>query len=119
MKTLNFIFLGCMVAFGNAQSNPAENSVSVASLFVEAIKNENYTQVEKLLEEGTVSVNQHFNGKPFIIYACIHNKPEMVRLLFSNGADLGIKCEDGFWPEDHAIANKSFHALSELIIIKA
>lgn len=54
-----------------------------------------------------------------MIYACIFNKPEVVGFLYNNGANLGIRCEDGYLPEDHANANNAIHALSEIIIIKA
>ena len=119
MKAISFIFLSCMMSFTHAQIDSIENSIPSDSLFVEAIKNENYELFESLLKEGKVNVNHLYNGKTFVIYACIYNKPEMVRILYNNGADIGIRCEDGYLPEDHAKANDSYHALSELVIIKA
>lgn len=119
MKALSFIFLSCMITFTHAQIDPIENSISSDSLFVEAIKKENYKQLQSLLEEGKVNVNHHYKGKTFVIYACIFNKPEMVRFLYDHGADIGIRCKDGHLPKDHAMANNAIHALSELIIIKA
>ena len=119
MKTLSFIFLSCMMTLNHAQIDPAGPAISSDSLFVEAIKNENYKQAESLIEGGKVNVNQLYNGKTFLIYACIFNKPEMVRFLYNHGADLGIRCEDGYLPKEHAMANNAIHALSELIVIRA
>lgn len=119
MKALSLIYFFCMATFTHAQIDPLENSFQAASLFIEAIKSENYKQVELLLEQRKVSINETFKGKTFITYACIFNKPEMVRFLFSNGADISIRCKDGYLPKDHAVANKAVHALSELIIIDA
>lgn len=119
MKVISLIFLSCMLTSGNAQIDPIENSISSDSLFVEAIMKENYNLLDSLLKEGKVNINHFYNGKTFVIYAYIFNKPEVVRFLYNNGANVGIRCEDGYLPEDHAKANDSIHALSEIIIIKA
>ena len=119
MKAIIFIFLSCMLTFAHAQIDPIENSIFSDSLFVDAIMSEDYNLLDSLLKEGKVNVNHLYNGKTFVIYACIFNKPEIVRFLYNNGADIGIRCEDGYLPEDHANANNAIHALSEIVIIKA
>ena len=61
-----------------------------------AVQTENYEYIEKLLETGVISSRMKVNGKPLIIHAAIHDKPEMILLLATYGAMLiEPLCDDG------------------------
>ena len=85
-----------------------------------AVQTENYDYIEKLLETGVISSRMKVNGKPLIIHAAIHDKPEMILLLATYGAMLiEPVCDDGKDIMEHAIENNSIHAQAQIIIIKA
>ena len=46
-----------------------------------AVQTENYEYIEKLLETGVISSRMKVNGKPLIIHAAIHDKPEMIYII--------------------------------------
>tara|TARA_B100000963_G_C22375445_1_gene557805 strand:- start:94 stop:489 length:396 start_codon:yes stop_codon:yes gene_type:complete len=85
-----------------------------------AVQTENYDYIEKLLETGVISSRMKVNGKPLVIHAAIHDKPEMILLLATYGAMLiEPVCDDGKDIMEHAIENNSIHAQAQIIIIKA
>ena len=85
-----------------------------------AVQTENYEYIEKLLETGVISSRMKVNGKPLVIHAAIHDKPEMILLLATYGAMLiEPVCDDGKDIMEHAIENNSIHAQAQIIIIKA
>ena len=85
-----------------------------------AVQTENYEYIEKLLETGVISSRMKINGKPLIIHAAIHDKPEMILLLATYGAMLIEPiCDDGKDIMEHAIENNSIRAQAQIIIIKA
>ncbi len=85
-----------------------------------AVQTENYEYIEKLLETGVISSRMKVNGKPLVIHAAIHDKPEMILLLATYGAMLiEPVCDDGKDIMDHAIENNSIRAQAQIIIIKA
>ena len=85
-----------------------------------AIQTENYEYIEKLLETGVISSRMKVNGKPLIIHAAIHDKPEMILLLATYGAMLiEPLCDDGKDIIEYAKENNSIRAQAQIIIIKA
>ena len=85
-----------------------------------AVKTENYEYIEKLLETGVISSRMKVNGKPLIIHAAIHDKPEMILLLATYGAMLiEPLCDDGKDIMEYAKENNSIRAQAQIIIIKA
>lgn len=86
---------------------------------ITAIQNEDFNYVEKIITNNQSLIDKRINGKTLIIHAAIMNKPEMVRLLYTLGADITLRCEEGYSPEEHANFNKSINALAEIIVIKA
>ena len=85
-----------------------------------AVQTENYEYIEKLLETGVISSRMKVNGKPLIIHAAIHDKPEMILLLATYGAMLVEPvCDDGKDIMEYAKENNSIRAQAQIIIIKA
>ena len=85
-----------------------------------AVQTENYEYIEKLLETGVISSRMKVNGKPLIIHAAIHDKPEMILLLATYGAMLiEPLCDDGKDIMEYAKQNNSIRAQAQIIIIKA
>ena len=85
-----------------------------------AVQTENYEYIEKLLETGVISSRMKVNGKPLIIHAAIHDKPEMILLLATYGAMLIEPiCDDGKDIMEYAKENNSIRAQAQIIIIKA
>ena len=85
-----------------------------------AVQTENYEYIEKLLETGVISSRIKVNGKPLIIHAAIHDKPEMILLLATYGAMLiEPLCDDGKDIMEYAKENNSIRAQAQIIIIKA
>ena len=85
-----------------------------------AVQTENYEYIEKLLETGVISSKMKVNGKPLIIHAAIHDKPEMILLLATYGAMLiEPLCDDGKDIMEYAKQNNSIRAQAQIIIIKA
>ena len=119
MKKLSLYLLLFTMVLSHAQENKPNSFTVNASTFVSAIDNDEYELVEHYLKNRLIPVNMFYEGKTFIIHACIKNKPEMIRLLVRHGADITLRCEEGFLPEEHAKRNDSIHALAEIIVIKA
>ena len=87
---------------------------------LKAVQTENYEYIEKLLETGVISSRMKVNGKPLIIHAAIHDKPEMILLLATYGAMLiEPVCDDGKNIMEYAKENNSIRAQAQIIIIKA
>ena len=85
-----------------------------------AVQTENYEYIEKLLATGVISSRMKVNGKPLIIHAAIHDKPEMILLLATYGAMLiEPLCDDGKDIMEYAKENNSIRAQAQIIIIKA
>ena len=85
-----------------------------------AVQTENYEYIEKLLKTGVISSRMKVNGKPLIIHAAIHDKPEMILLLATYGAMLiEPLCDDGKDIMEYAKENNSIRAQAQIIIIKA
>lgn len=92
---------------------------AIEQCILEAIANDNYDFVEVVFQQGLASINDYYDGKTFIGYAAIHDKPEMIRLLFSLGADMLQRSKEGFLPMDLAKQNQAYYAQAELIVLQA
>lgn len=110
------LFFTLQIGANNSLLNQKEE---LETKILYAIKNEGYTYLEEALFYGIIDPNHLINGKPIISYACTYNKPEMVRLFYVNGADLNLRCIEGYLPEEHAQINNAINALAEIIVIKA
>ena len=85
-----------------------------------AVQTENYEYIEKLLMTGVISSRMKVDGKPLIIHAAIHDKPEMILLFATYGAMLiEPLCDDGKDIMEYAKENNSIRAQAQIIIIKA
>ena len=82
-----------------------------------AIKNNEFDSIENILSKNSVSINEYYEGKTFVIWAAIYDKPEVINMLVNFGADVSKKCEFGYTIEEHCIANKSTKALAEIIVL--
>ena len=128
-------FLLCAILIPITTLNASEIMVLKDSLSIEAVEEklklieektlmavqtENYEYLEKLLETGVISSRMKVNGKPLIIHAAIHDKPEMILLLATYGAMLVEPvCDDGKDIMEYAKENNSIRAQAQIIVIKA
>ncbi len=93
---------------------------SLEQRVVDAIASEDYQFVESVLKSKKVNATSLVYGKPLIIHAVIHNKPEMVLLLAEYGAmNVDPLCKDGKDVFDYAKQFKSTLALAQIIVIRA
>ena len=98
-----------------------ENSyLSLEEKALIAIKSENYVYIESAINQGLLNPKTVVNGKPLIIHAAIHDKPEMILLLASYGAMIiDPICEEGKNIMEYARENNSILAQAQIIIIRA
>lgn len=82
-----------------------------------AIKNSDFDSIENILTNNLVSINDYYEGKTFVIWAAIYDKPEVINMLVNFGADVRKKCDLGYTVEEHCLANKSTRALAEIIVL--
>lgn len=88
LSLLLILFLGSSLQSGYAQPNEQfyteiSSHADLPERVLEAIRNDDYKFVELAFVSGQIDVNEYYNGKTYLIYASIYNKPEMVRLLFT------------------------------------
>lgn len=81
------------------------------SSFCKAIVQGDIETVKRLIELGE-DVNKKSLGKTPVIFAARYNKAEILSLLLENGADLTIRCENGFTPKRHAELSNAKEALA-------
>tara|TARA_B110000444_G_scaffold62031_1_gene58015 strand:+ start:1210 stop:1617 length:408 start_codon:yes stop_codon:yes gene_type:complete len=87
---------------------------------LEAIQNEDYVFIEKIIKDGMLSPRASIAGKPLIIHAAINDKAEMVLLLASYGAMIKDPvCEKGKSIMEYAIENKAIHTQAQIILIRS
>lgn len=82
-----------------------------------AIKENDFHTIENIITNNLIDINEHYEGKTFVIWAGIYNKPEIIRMLVEFGADLTKRCDLGYTIEDHCWANNSIKSLSEIIVL--
>jgi ankyrin repeat protein len=80
------------------------------SSFCKAIVKGDFETVKRLIELGE-DVNQKSLGKTPAIFAARYNKVEILELLIANGADLKIKCDNGYNAKKHAELSNATEAL--------
>jgi len=80
------------------------------SSFCKAIVEGDLETVKRLIELGE-DVNQKSLGKTPAIFAARYNKVEILELLIANGADLKIKCDNGYNAKKHAELSNATEAL--------
>ena len=111
-----------LLVFKDSLSNKAvkEKLELIEQQTLTAVQTENYEYIENLLVTGVISSRMKVNGKPLIIHAAIHDKPEMILLLAKYGAMLiEPLCDDGKDIMEYAKENNSIRAQAQIIIIKA
>ncbi len=84
------------------------------STFCKAILSGNLKLVKGMIEAGE-DVNKVSLGMTPAIFAARYNKAEILELLIANGADLKIKCKNGFTITEIA---KESNAKEALAVIK-
>lgn len=127
-KSLVLLFVFVLgTSFQNGLAQPTESRTSQGTLplaelaeqVIEAIQKDDYRFVEKIFRSGQLNVNGLHNGKTYLMYASIYNKPEMIRLLYTLGADLLKRCDEGYLAADHAKQHQAYKARAELIVLQA
>lgn len=126
-STLSLLFFLCLASsFQTGYAQPNESFYSeisspekLSEYVLEAIRNDDYKFVELAFKSGQIDVNDYYNGKTYLIYACMYDKPEMVRLLFTLGADILKRCDQGYLPIEHAKHHQAIYALAEIVVIQA
>ena len=135
MKKLLFIGIMISITILNANFDQTESTIekkldSISNTYVvlslieekalDAIQNEDYVFIEKIIKDGMLSPRASIAGKPLIIHAAINDKAEMVLLLASYGAMIKDPvCEEGKSIMEYAIENKAIHAQAQIILIRA
>jgi len=84
-------------------------------IFCKAIIEGDIETVKSMIELGE-DVNKKSLGKTPAIFAARYNKPEILKLLIENGADLSIKCDKGYTAEKYAELS---HAEAALKVIRS
>ena len=92
---------------------------SAEQKLIMAIKENDFHTIKNIISNNLIEINEYYEGKTFVIWAGIHNKPEIIRLLVNYGSDISKRCDLGFTIEEHCIANNSIEALSEIVVLKA
>ncbi|AWX45358.1 hypothetical protein HME9304_02371 [Flagellimonas maritima] len=81
--------------------------------FCKAIVQGDTETVKKLIELGE-DVNQKSLGMAPIHYAARYNKPEIMEMLISNGADVKKRCDKGYTAKKHAELSNAVEVLEVL-----
>ena len=135
MKKLLFIGIVISITMLNANFDQTESTIekkldSISNAYVvlslieekalDAIQNEDYVFIEKILKDRILSPRASIAGKPLIIHAAINDKAEMVLLLASYGAMIKDPvCDEGKNIMEYAIENNAIHAQAQIILIRA
>ena len=90
---------------------------SAEQKLIMAIKENDFHTIKNIISNNLIEINEYYEGKTFVIWAGIYNKPEIVRMLVDFGADLSKRCDLGYTIKEHCRANESIKALSEIIIL--
>ena len=135
MKKLLFISFVISISMLNANFDRTQSSIEkkldsinyneksltiLEEKALEAIQNEDYVFIEKIIKDGMLSPRASIAGKPLIIHAAINDKAEMVLLLANYGAMIKDPiCNQGKNIMEYAIENKAVHAQAQIILIRA
>ena len=97
-----------------------EKSSNIEDEVLISIQTEDYAYMAQRRKSGNISARMTVNGKPLIIHAAIHDKPEMILLLATYGAMLVDPiCEEGKDIMEYAKEYNAIHAQAQIIIIKS
>ena len=91
---------------------------SAEQKLIMAIKENDFHTIKNMITNNLIEINEYYEGKTFVIWAGIYDKPEIVRMLVDFGADLSKRCDLGYTIEEHCRANESIKALSEIIVLR-
>ena len=135
MKKLLFIGLVISISMLNANFDWTQSSIEkrldsisyaekklsiIKEKALNAIQNEDYAFIEKIIKDGILNPRASIAGKPLIIHAAINDKAEMVLLLASYGAMIKDPvCDEGKNIMEYAIENKAIRAQAQIILIRA
>ncbi|HUH46153.1 MAG TPA: ankyrin repeat domain-containing protein [Arenibacter sp.] len=84
---------------------------SKISPFCKAILQGDIETVKRLIALG-VDVNEKSLGKTPAIFAARYNKADILSVLLENGADLTIRCDDGYTAKKYAELSNAKDALA-------
>ncbi|MEG3657849.1 ankyrin repeat domain-containing protein [Arenibacter palladensis] len=111
---LLFMVAGVRAESSNNFYTPSETFLMVKpgelTSFCKAIVEGDLETVKRLIELGE-DVNQKSLGKTPAIFAARYNKVEILEVLIANGADLKIKCDNGYSAKKHAELSNATEAL--------
>lgn len=121
-KTMLIAVIGvlCVAPGFSAENVPDNNLVpdaitmiapSKINSFCKAIVQGDVETVKRLIALGE-DVNQKSLGKTPAIFAARYNKAEILSILLENGADLSIRCDNGYTPKKHAELSNAKEALA-------
>lgn|SRR5690554_3759708 len=121
-KTMLIAVIGvlCVAPGFSAENVPDNNLVpdaitmiapSKINSFCKAIVQGDVETVKRLIALGE-DVNQKSLGKTPAIFAARYNKAEILSILLENGADLSIRCDNGYTPKKHAELSNANEALA-------
>ncbi len=120
-KTILIVGMGFMFLFTGFMGHATENgpelyrNLKVVSAFeinsfCKAIMKGDIDIVKKMIALGE-DVNQKSLGKTPSHYAARYNKPEILKLLIANGANLKARCDKGYTVKKHAELSGAQEAL--------
>ncbi|MBS9464220.1 ankyrin repeat domain-containing protein [Flagellimonas sp. 389] len=122
-KTIVTVAAACLFVVAGVSANSSTSTPepifvsSIASVnlssFCKAIVQGDLDTVKKLIELGE-DVNQKSLGMAPIHYAARYNKPEIMELLISNGANLKKRCDKGYSVKKHAELSSATEVLEVL-----
>ena len=99
------LFTGLMASASVAQPEVYRESKVVAAFeinaFCKAIIKGDLAMVQQMIGQGQ-DVNQKSLGKTPAHYAARYNKPEILKLLIANGANLKKRCDQGYTVKKYA-----------------
>ena len=99
------LFTGLMASASVAQPEVYRESKVIAAFeinsFCKAIIKGDIEMVQKMIALGE-DVNQKSLGKTPAHYAARYNKPEILKLLIANGANLKKRCDQGYTVKKYA-----------------
>ncbi|WP_026811731.1 ankyrin repeat domain-containing protein [Arenibacter latericius] len=81
------------------------------SSFCKAIVEGDVATVKRFIDLGE-DVNKKSLGKTPAIFAARYNKAEILSLLIKNGADLTVRCDNGYTAKRHAEFSNATDALA-------
>ncbi len=83
------------------------------NLFLEACKNNRKSVVQTFLKRGGIDVNKRDeSGNTPLIYACMKNARDLVKILLENGADANLGNQSNLMPLHFAAERGNFEIIA-------